>query len=125
MEAGNQRANRADLGSPLPIAGSPLGMGDGNDINLVLPIEKYDEVGESLEDNPTGSMQIGWIVKRRSRCRGKARQQIVAKPARRLDASLGVPDCGQIGLAPCGFVNPQSLQRPTTARKSASTSAIE
>lgn len=72
-------------------------MGDGDDINLVLPVEKHDKVRESLENDATGSMQLGGITKRKFNCRGKGRPQVVAKPARRGDAPLGVPDRRQYG----------------------------
>jgi len=63
-------------------------MGYGDDINLVLPVEEYDEVRKSSQHDATGSMQI------------------VSKPARCIDVSLGVPDCRQVGLAAGCFVNP-------------------
>jgi hypothetical protein len=47
-------------------------MGDGDDINLVLPVEKHDEVRKSLEQNATGSMQIGGITKREAAAEEKA-----------------------------------------------------
>jgi hypothetical protein len=35
-----------DSGSPSPIARTPFGVSDGSNINLILPIEEYDEVGK-------------------------------------------------------------------------------
>lgn len=100
-------------------------MSDGEDVNLILPVEEHNEVRESLEDYAAGSMQIGGKTKRKDSSAGKSSQQVVGKSARGGKAPLGVPDCGEIGLTPCGLVNPQTLHRPTTARNSASTSANE
>lgn len=81
-------------------------MGYGDDIDLVLPVEKHDEIRKPLEHNAAGSMQIGGIEKRRASGAGKGGQQFIQKPSRRRNASLCVSDCCLIGLAPGGFMNP-------------------
>ncbi len=49
-------------------------MGYGDDINLVLPVEEYDEVRKSSQHDATGSMQIDGITLRTGRRTGKAGQ---------------------------------------------------
>jgi hypothetical protein len=85
-------------------------MGYSDDINFILPIEKYDEIRKSLEQDAPGPMQIGRIAKRSSCCADKASQQLVAKPARRRNASFRVPDRSLIGLAPRGVLNSALVQ---------------
>jgi len=59
------------LDTRLPVAGAAFGVGDGNDENLVLPIEKDDKIGELLEQNPAGSMQVRAVTARRMGCARK------------------------------------------------------
>jgi hypothetical protein len=37
-------------------------MGNGNDINLVLPVKKHNEEGKILEQNSAGSVQIRGVT---------------------------------------------------------------
>lgn len=108
-----------------PVARTTLGVSYGNDINLVLPIEKNYEIGKLFEENPSCFVQIRGVMV--WRC-GNTRidgEQLVPKPSSRGDTALGVPNCRKIGLAPCVLVNPQGLHEPTMVRRSASASFTE
>jgi hypothetical protein len=80
-------------------------VGYGDDIDLVLPVKKHNEEGKPLEQNATGSVQLGRVMRRRGCGEGKPGQQLIAKPSRCGNASFGVKDCCLIGLAARGFVN--------------------
>jgi len=63
---------RSDSDPPLPVAGPALGMSHGNDVDLILPIDKNDEKRKFLELNFTRSVQIGGITKRKGHGTGKS-----------------------------------------------------
>jgi hypothetical protein len=79
-------------------------MGYCNDMDLILPIEKNNEVGKLLKENSSCPVQIGRMTEGSRGGGSKAGEQLIPKSSSSGKAALGAPDCCEIGIAPGSLV---------------------
>lgn len=93
-----------------PIAGTTLGVRDGNNESLILPVEEDNEIWKSLEQNSARPMQIGGVSKRSSGRIGEAGQQLIREPSRHIHTATKIPISCLSSFQARAFMNPQTLQ---------------